>query len=293
MGPLIRFFLATYVVSWACFAAAASIRVGPGSASASLAGLRGPLALLGTFAPALVALVLTARAEGRAGTLGLLRRIIQWRVGAPWYVFAVGYMAVVKLAVALVYRVATGGWPRFGQEAWYIVAMAIVLSTPVQAGEELGWRGYALPRLAARLGLARASILLGFIWACWHLPFFFIPGADKFGQSFPVYALQVTALSVAVAWLYWRTQQSLLLVMLMHSAVNQTLGIVPSTFPHATHVFGLSASLVGWMTVALLWIGGAYFLVRMRAAELGNDWRGTVASTQHSTAQAAPLQKEG
>lgn len=140
---------------------------------------------------------------------------------------------------------------------------AIVISTPVQAGEEIGWRGYAVPSLAARFGFARGSLLLGVIWACWHLPLFFIPGIDKSGQSFPVYLLQVTAMSVALAWLYVHTNGSLLLVMLMHSAVNQTKDIVPSAVSAATNPFALSTSLVAWLTVALLWICAGYFLVRM------------------------------
>jgi len=78
-----------------------------------------------------------------------------------------------------------------------------------------------------------------------------------------VYVLQVTALSVAMAWLYARTNGSLLLVMLLHSAVNNANDIVPSAAPGATNTFGLSASLVAWLTVTLLWICGAYFLARM------------------------------
>jgi membrane protease YdiL (CAAX protease family) len=263
---LLKFFALTYVVSWTCFIAAATISASP--PLAALAGLRGPLFLLGTFAPALVALGVTARADGRAAAVGLLRQTLRWRVAARWYLFAISYMAAIKLMVALVFRLGTGGWPRFGQDAWYVILVAIAISTPVQAGEELGWRGYALPRLATHLGLARASLVLGVVWACWHLPFFFIPGIDKSGQSFPVYLLQVTALSVAAAWLYWRTNRSLLLVMLMHSAVNQTIGIVPSTVPNATNSFALSTSLVAWLTVALLLIGAAYFLVLVRKAEL-------------------------
>jgi membrane protease YdiL (CAAX protease family) len=91
------------------------------------------------------------------------------------------------------------------------MTMAIVFSTPLQAGEEIGWRGFALPHLSRRLGLASASIVLGVIWASWHLPFFFIPGTDKSGQSFAVYLVTVTAVSVAMAWLFWRTNGSLLL----------------------------------------------------------------------------------
>jgi len=185
-------------------------------------------------------------------------------VGVRWYVFAVGYMATVKLAVALLHRVVTGAWPRFGEEPLYIMAAAIVISTWAQAGEEIGWRGYALPRLASRLGLAPASLLLGVIWAPWHLPLFFMPGTNTFGQSFPVYLLQVTAISVAMAWLYWKTGGSLLLVMILHAAVNNTKDIVPSAVSRATNAFALSTSPVAWLTVALLWICAAYFLVRMR-----------------------------
>jgi membrane protease YdiL (CAAX protease family) len=109
--------------------------------------------LLNPPGDAVVALALTARTDGRAGTLALLRRTIKWSVGAQWYVFAVGYMAAIKLAAALLLRIATGAWPAFGQEPVYIMAIAILFSTPMQAGEEIGWRGYALPRLSARLGL--------------------------------------------------------------------------------------------------------------------------------------------
>ncbi len=92
-------------------------------------------------------------------------------------------------------------------------------------------------------------------------------GVDEYRQSFPVFLVQVTALSAAIAWLCGHTHGSLLLVMLMHSAVNQTLGIVPSAVPGATNPFALSTSLVAWLTAASLWISAGYFLVRMPKAE--------------------------
>ncbi len=250
-------------------AAAAILRMATPQPNRFLA-ISGFLYLLGVFAPSLVALALTARTDGRAGTLALLRRTVKWSVGARWYVFAIGYMAAIKLAVALLLRIATGAWPAFGQEPLYIMAIAIPFSTPVQAGEEIGWRGYALPRLSARLGLSGASVALGVIWACWHLPFFFISGTDKSGQSFPVYLLGVTGLSVAMAWLYWRTNGSLLLTMLMHAAVNNTKDIVPSAVSGATNAFSLSSSRVAWLSVAILWICAAYFFIRMRGVKLQN-----------------------
>lgn len=272
MRSLLKFFLLTYIVSWILWiAAAALLRV----ATPPPSGLRAisvVLYLLGVFAPALVALALTDGAEGRASTLALLRRTIKWSVGAQWYVFAVSYMATIKLASALLFRIATGAWPAFGPEPWFIMAIAIPFSTPAQAGEEIGWRGYALPRLSAHLGLSCASIALGIIWAFWHLPFFFISETDKSGQSFPVYLLSVTALSVAMAWLYWRTNGSLLLTMLMHSAVNNTKDIVPSAVSGGTNAFSLSPSLIAWLSVAMLWICAVYFLIRMRGVKLRNGW---------------------
>ena len=264
MRRLLAFFALTYLVSWAAWIGGAALVRTAAPAPAGLAAVNGFLYILGVFAPALVALALTARAEGRAGVLGLLRRTLHGSVGMRWYVFALGYMAAIKLAVALSLRVATGAWPAFGPEPLYLMAIATVFSTPVQSGEEIGWREFALPGLSSRLGLSGASVVLGVIWACWHLPFFFIPGADKTGQSFPMYLLGVTGLSVAMAWLYWRTGGSLLLTMLMHAAVNNTKDIVPSAVAGATHVFALGSSRVGWLSVAMLWICAAYFFVRMR-----------------------------
>jgi membrane protease YdiL (CAAX protease family) len=269
----IKFFALTYIVSWTFWAAAATISDRTASPPSGLAAISGLLFLLGTVAPSLVALGLTARADGRAGTLTLLRRIVKLPAGARWYIFAIGYMASIKFGVALVHRIVTGAWPVFGQTPWYLMALAIVFSTPVQAGEEIGWRGYALQRLAKDLGLAPASMVLGVIWACWHLPFFFIPGSDNSGQSFPVYLLSVTALSVTMAWLYWRTNGSLFLTMLMHAAVNNTAGIVSAPVATDTNPFALSTSLVAWLTAALLWICAAYFLIRMRTATLPRDWQ--------------------
>jgi membrane protease YdiL (CAAX protease family) len=260
---MVRFFALTFAWAWACWLAAAAFS----GAAPLIAMLRTPLFYLGTFAPSLAALFLTTRAEGRAGRQALIDRIFLPGVRARWYLFALAYMAAVKIAVALLHRVATGAWPRFGETPWYLMVAAIAISTPVQAGEEIGWRGYALPRLAARMGLARASLFLGVIWACWHLPLFFLVGADTAGQSFPVYLLQVTALSVAMGWLFGHVGGSLLPVMLMHAAVNNTKDIVSSAVPGASDPFALSTSVVAWLTVALLWIGAAYFLARMPGRE--------------------------
>jgi len=285
---IVAFLALTFAVTWTCFITVA-VRSGSRLAHSGLGLELGALVFVGTITPSLIALALTARAEGANGTRALLGRILQWRVSARYYVFALGYMAAIKLTVAVAHRFVAGAWPRFWEEPWYLMAAAIVISTWVQAGEEIGWRGYALPRLAARWGLATASIVLGVIWALWHLPLFYVHGADTYGQSFFAYLLQVVAISVAMAWLYRRTRGSLMLVMLMHASINNTKGIVPTIprtpadplWPGASlsawssvpiiaskpaDALWLGASLTAWLSVAVTWAVAAVLLVRMHPA---------------------------
>jgi membrane protease YdiL (CAAX protease family) len=279
-GSLLGFFALTFAVTWTFYITAVVLS----ESVPAGAGLRpgvGTLVLIGTFAPAMVALALTVRAEGEAGVRAMLSRLFRWQVSARWYVFAVSYIAVIKLTAALLYRISTRAWPAFAHESLFLMVGATLLSVMIlgQAGEELGWRGYALPRLAARFGLGWASIVLGIAWASWHLPLFYLRGADSFGQSFPLYLAQVTAISVAIAWLYWRTNGSLLLTMLMHSAINNTKDIVPAIPRTATNPLLPSASLLALLGTALMWIVAGYFLIRMwKVREIERPTDGTPAA---------------
>jgi len=264
-GSLLIFISLTFVATWATWLAAWALSRG-GTSGYPPAGVGMVLFYLGVFAPGIVAVLLTSWTEGPTGVRGLLSRLIQWHVGLRWYVFALAYMAAIKLTAAIIHRLVTGAWPGFGSEPFAFMLAAIAASMLFfgQAGEELGWRGYALPRLAARIGLGAASVVLGVIWAAWHLPLFFIPGIETTGQSFTLYALGVAALSVAISWLYANTNGSLFMTMLMHSAINNTKDIVPTGARPPANPFSLTASTMGWITAGLLWICAGYFLVQMR-----------------------------
>lgn len=277
-GGVLKFFLITFAVTWSCWGLALAVPVPAHSP------LRSVLVLAGVFSPGLSAILLTALTRGSAGTKALLQPVVLWQVAVRWYIFAVTYIVFIKLAVALIYRLMTGAWPRFGTEPLYIIPFAILLSTPFQSGEEIGWRGYALPRLAARFGLASASVLLGVVWALWHLPLFFVAEADTYHQPFFVYLVQVTAISVAIAWLWQRTGGSLLLTMLLHAAVNNSKDIVPSATPGGTRTFGLHASLPAWLTVALLCLCAACMLFQMRRRKLEELKPGTEEACSRSSA---------
>jgi membrane protease YdiL (CAAX protease family) len=263
---LVGFFLLTFAFSWIAWLASAALAA---AGDAGIFGFGGPLYLLGVFAPAIVALSLTAYREGGTGVARLVQRIGRWQVGAHWYLFAIGYTGATKLLAAVIHRLAMGAWPTFGDTPLPLILGAILVSTWVQAGEEVGWRGYALPLLATDLGLGGASVLLGIIWALWHLPLFFLQGGGHDGQSFPVYLLYVTALSVAISWLYWKTGGSLLLAMLMHASVNNTTGIVRAAVPHAVAPLSFEGTLVAWVTVGVSSVVAALLLSKMRGAETG------------------------
>ncbi|HVT38012.1 MAG TPA: CPBP family intramembrane glutamic endopeptidase [Gemmatimonadaceae bacterium] len=259
IAKLVTFFLLTYAVMWALFFTVAY-------AVPATTPLGYTMLLLGSYAPGIIAVALTARDAGAAGLRELVGPVLRWQVHVRWYVFAATYIVGVKLAAALVHRALLGEWPRFGTDPLWLIPLAIAFSTPFQAGEEIGWRGYALPRLADRMGLRWAGIVLGVIWALWHIPQFFITTSDTYGQSFAFYAAQVVALSVAMTWLWARTGASLLLVMLLHAAVNNSKDIVPSGQPGSTNMWGFNANPVALITVAILWICAIGFLVTMPAA---------------------------
>jgi uncharacterized protein len=283
---LAAYFVITFAASWLLWLTAATL-----PASWPI-GVRAVLFLPGTVMPAVVALVLTARLDGRAGLDTLVARLLHWRVRARWFMFAFGFMAAVKLTAALAHRALTGAWPAFGDVPFVLLLIAAAASTPVQAGEEIGWRGFALPRLGERLGLARAGVVLGVMWAAWHLPLFFIAGTPNAGQPFMPYLLGVTALSVAFTWLHAHTGASLLPVMVLHAAVNNTTHVVPSAPVEAASgvatVLSLDASPMTWLTVAVLWTAALWFLLRMPAAPVS-----TAAPTRTATAPATDTAAPG
>jgi membrane protease YdiL (CAAX protease family) len=114
---------------------------------------------------------------------------------------------------------------------------------PIAAlGEELGWRGYALPRLQGRLHPLSASLVIGVIWAAWHLPYFAYPAIHPmpFGIGFPLFAITLVSESVLATWLYNSTGGSVLATMLFHHSL------------HAASVVPVVPGLIGTLVTALL-----------------------------------------
>jgi len=179
-----------------------------------------PIVGVGPFLAALLVLALT---EGKSGVMGLLRRMVRWRVGLQWYAVALLLPIVVILAAAALnvfllgaQRTSSvadlGGWSSF------LLLFLLSLLIPGLAGtwEEPGFRGYALPRLQFRYSALIASLILGVLWAFWHLPFV-VTGEHIWIDA----TLFIIEWSIVYTWLFNNAKGSVLIVMLFH-AMNNT-----------------------------------------------------------------------
>jgi membrane protease YdiL (CAAX protease family) len=167
-------------------------------------------------AAALLALRLEADSAARAAFWGRLRA---WRRPWRWYLLALVLPPAVYLAGVGAAAALAGGRVPFHPAL--LLALAYFLSASF--GEEAGWRGYALPRLQARFGALPASLLVGALWALFHLP-------ANLTQA-PVYFVILTALllatSVLMTWVFNRTGGSVPLVALVHASTDTMTLVSP------------------------------------------------------------------
>ncbi len=175
------------------------------------------VALLGPAAAALI----TAGLGGREQLFDLWRRVATWRVPVFWYLAALLLPLIVSgLRSCIEYVLGATGPVRLQP----ITALGLTVFVLV-AGEEVGWRGFALPRLLSDLGPWTASAIVGVLWALWHLPLFFMPGMPQFGIPLLSYVPYLIALSIILTILHLSTEGSVVIATLFHGAVN-TFGIV-------------------------------------------------------------------
>lgn len=173
--------------------------------------------------PLVASLAVSSYEAGTAGRRALLTQLLRWRLPGRWYARAV-LGPVLLAATAFGMWVGTGGSapPTEALAQWTLlpVFFLYILLVGGGVGEELGWRGYALPRLQHRYGALIASLILGLIWAGWHIPAWFTHGSGQDAISFPVFVVSATAAAIILTWLYNSTGGSLPLVILAHTVFN-------------------------------------------------------------------------
>jgi membrane protease YdiL (CAAX protease family) len=183
---------------------------------------------LASFGPMLAGITVTWLNAGTEGLRELWSRITRWRVSAIAFWFAVGSPLAMFLAAALVMQLSTGNAPKFellGQINYmpYLGIWALVLWIATYGfGEEIGWRGFALPRLQNGRSALYASVLLWCMWIAWHVPaFFYLETYMAMGLAMlPLFAVTVLAGTIVLTWLYNTANGSVLMLAVWHGVFD-------------------------------------------------------------------------
>jgi membrane protease YdiL (CAAX protease family) len=177
----------------------------------------------------LSALVITGTIAGRAGMRELAGRMFRWRVNPVWHLLAWLSPVALFAIAAVIARLIWGVWPdlgKFGQTEEYPQLPILVYWAANLLfygwGEETGWRGFALPRLQKQHNAFTATFILSIFWAIWHLPLFWsIDGFMKMGAGGAIgWYFSILLGAVLLAWMYNRTQGSILIVAVFHATID-------------------------------------------------------------------------
>ena len=244
------FFALTFAISWGVGGLFLVLRT-------SLEPIFGPLGphnpafYVIAYAPTLSALILSSVFGGTADVKSLFAALVR-PFGMIWLIVAVLLIPAIALVLVLLS-------PLFGYAQWPVTIRDIFVSVPLvlfgtwqvfkntgPLGEELGWRGYALPRLLMKWNALTSSILVGFVWTLWHVPAFFL--ADVMGQSFSGFgwwALDTFAFTIIITWLFLRANDNVLVAGLIPHFVINGMGAVGAWLSRPAEAVALALVAVG------------------------------------------------
>jgi membrane protease YdiL (CAAX protease family) len=252
--PLIAFVALAYALTWALtipFAYCYQVVLNQEFAPWLLVFFPAP------FGPTFAALIMAWRLEGGEGVRRLLGRLKIWRASAgAWWVA----LFLSPLIVAAAVLASGAGATVFAKSNLAGIAMIPVLwllALPFgPLPEELGWRGWFLPRLQSRMSPLKASLIIGVVWTFWHTPMFWFPGAaipsflELSATSVLLYLAQITAEAILFTVLFNRTRGSVLLAIVFHTTFNTAESVVFRLFESPTEA--QDPSIYFW-TIGLTW----------------------------------------
>lgn len=197
--------------------------------------------------PVAAAFIVAGVFDRWAGIKQLLARTFRWRMG--WGTLAFLLIAPITInALSLALNVAMGArMPSRAQfAAWpELLPSFLFIFLFIGMGEEPGWRGFALPWLQKRFTPMTAALVLGVIWAAWHIPLF---GVEFTGATIPAFLVSIIPASVILAWMFNRSGESALAAALFHATVNTVGG------KYVFHMFEGADQLRLWWIYAVLWL---------------------------------------
>ncbi len=257
--PLVSFFVLAYAFSWIVWSPLILSKDGAGLLPFSSPLPQLVLIPIGVFlGPTLSGFVMTGATEGRAGIRRLLRRIVLWRVGFRWYLFAlIGVPVVMALGTVIL----PGGLASLltlgpGYVLTYLVSFVPIAIIGGPLAEEPGWRGFALPRLQPLYGPLVGTLILGLLWGLWHLPLFLVPSwADTSGGSSLLntvkFVVTLTAFAIVFTWVFNNTKGSVLMAILVHASIDTFNGPMYALFSPSEMA---NSILLGFGVLALVLI---------------------------------------
>jgi membrane protease YdiL (CAAX protease family) len=202
---------------------------------------------------------MTATTEGRDGVRRLLGRLALWRVGMPWYLFSLLGVPLIMLLGTMIY---SGNLPNLGALGGpsyllsYLATYVFVMALGGPLFEEIGWRGFALARMEALHGPLLASVILGVLWALWHLPEFLVPSwaaSSGGGGILGITLFIVTAITftIVITWVFNNTRASVLLAILVHTSIDAFTVPLGEIFP-ADAVSSALPFIIGFGAVGMV-----------------------------------------
>ncbi len=198
-----------------------------------LTGIAGPdnpvFIVVGGCAPTIATLFLISAVYGPRGLGSFLARLLRWNVGIWWYAGLIALFVGLDLFVRLI-NILTGGYvPAIGYSPAMAAPLALLtlVATTGPLGEELGWRGLALPLLQRSRSPLAASLILGCIWGAWHIPAFLFSGSPQSINTFPLYFIYILCGTILMTTVYNATGGCLPLAIIVHGLfnLNGTMGI--------------------------------------------------------------------
>lgn len=223
--PLTAYFVIAYAISWLIWLPLVfDTSVADGSI-----GPRWWLHYLGGFGPMLSAFLVSSLLGGKEGAYRLFDRLFQIGSHARWVVvgFFLPFLLFLFLAVAV--GIVSGTWIDIGllfqtEKLLGVGLLGIFLFEVIAFGfgEEVGWRGFALPRLQGKYHPLIASAVLSIFWAIWHVPaFFYNPNMSALGVGGTIgWIFSLFTGSIILAWLVNKSEGSILPVALFHGALD-------------------------------------------------------------------------
>lgn len=254
--PLFFFFLIAYAFSWILSIPFVLSEWGV------LHGNFTVVFALKSFGPFLAAYIMIRMIEGKQGLLRFRQRFKPVRASWRWYLFILLAVPAPTLLGIITQPEALARFPGLSLSFLItcLVTFILVLLGGGPLGEEPGWRGFALPHLQARYGPLWGTLLLGVLWAFWHLPDFLTSqqgggpgtGLTPFLINLPVFLFLVTALAIIFTWVSNHTQGNIFIAILMHACVNVPQVILVPLFPVLDFTHMDIAAFIGYGVPALL-----------------------------------------